>query len=262
MTTQQITTSAVLYFCSQQKYDFLAWFNKIRQLFYELDVPLTFFDVRCEGFRPFEFHEMAKRGEELIQGLQNGLVKSLYLHSPRSYPGPLSDWKATAFLKPQSGICYIGIDAELINILELLRKTYEMGKNIIDIRYGIAYKMPLLNKPDCYASGGKSFSLSELNDFFTSERNETRNKSPDELWEEELDNMNRHLFGLFRTAYPANILSEAHIHVTDLKSREIGRLTELDPTHWLWELSDSELIEAELLLEKLGVLIRCAKPAT
>jgi len=56
----------------------------------------------------------------------------------------------------------------------------------------------------------------------------------------------RYLQGSFRGAYPASLLSEAHLNAklqggVTLRTAGIGQLTALDQSHWLWELSDSEI---------------------
>jgi hypothetical protein len=88
-----------------------------------------------------------------------------------------------------------------------------------------------------------------------------RKKSPDELWGDELNGQRRHLTGLFRGAYSASILSEAHVRNADLGSHGIGRLSELDASHWLWELSDDELPVAQAMLDSRHVLVSQADHA-
>jgi hypothetical protein len=40
-----------------------------------------------------------------------------------------------------------------------------------------------------------------------------------------------------------------------LLSRGLGRLSELDNSHWLWEVAESDIPEAERMLAAQGVLV-------
>lgn len=254
--TEQITTSAALFFQPQEKYDFLSWFNEMRHFFGEYNIPLEFFDVDLEGIEPYECHEIAKYSSELNEGLHNGKIRSLGLIAPRTYSGPKYDWKIHTFVWPDRGLFYLGVDQELSDAISLIRRAFEIGKNLIDIRYGIGYMFPLSKAPDCNVFGRSIMTLAQVKEFL-SVRN--RIKTDNDLWAEEIEGPKRYLTGLFRKAYPANVLSEAHLRAIDLKSQNIGRLTELDSTHWLWELQESEIVEADWLLERKGALVRCIK---
>ena len=86
-----------------------------------------------------------------------------------------------------------------------------------------------------------------------------RKKSADELWADELNGKRRHLSGHFRGAYPASILSESHVRAANLKPQGVGRLSELDNSLWLWELSESEIPQAEAMLAQRKLLVSQAK---
>ncbi len=156
---------------------------------------------------------------------------------------------------------YTGIDEELFSDpVALLRWAYEIAKDHFDVRYGIAYKMPLDDEPDCYAHGSVKRSAAEVLDIIRHRDEwERRKKTADELWQDELGNERRHLAGLFRGAYPASILSDAHVQAANLHSQPIGTLSKLDASLWLWELSDRELPKAEALLKENHVLVSQAR---
>ena len=59
----------------------------------------------------------------------------------------------------------------------------------------------------------------------------------------------RHLSGLFRRAYPVNLLSEAHLQSAQIRTCGLGQLSMLDKRAWLWELSPDELPQAQAMLE-------------
>jgi len=50
-------------------------------------------------------------------------------------------------------------------------------------------------------------------------------------------------------------LSEAHVRVADLMSHGIGKLTEMDNTLWLWELSEKEIPQAHAMLAEKKLLV-------
>jgi hypothetical protein len=283
MTQQQITTSAALYFEPQEREAIpLYWFERVRELLAEFDLSPVLFSAEGGGFRIDECYVLAEpggdlvdegqvlsaRGPELVTALKDGRINSLGLDSPRSVAGGRSDWRVMADASLNDGLFYLGLDEELISDpAALLRRAYQIAKGFLDIRYAIAYKSPLADDPDCYAMGLGSSTISaakgpirsQFRDLVRSWHDGTHRKSADELWRDELVGRRRHLAGLFRGAFPVNILSKSHIVKADLHSFGIGRLTELDPSLWLWELSDSEILLAERTLEARGVLVRQAE---
>jgi hypothetical protein len=152
---------------------------------------------------------------------------------------------------------YVGIDDEVVSdAVALLRWAYSTAKGLFHVRYGSAYKMPLADEPAGYATGHGKRPLSEVFEMIRHRREwEKRKKTADELWSEELHGKRRHLTGLFRGAYPANVLSDSHVRAADLKSQGLGRLCELDNSLWLWELSEKEIPQAEAMLEKRKLLV-------
>jgi hypothetical protein len=201
------------------------------------------------------------RRHELVDALRNGEIDSLTLDSPRAGALDRSDWRANVSVHTANRELYVGLDEELISDPTiLLRQAYEIAKGLFDVRYGIAYTMPLADEPDCYASGHIKTSLSEVFEFIRHRREwDSRQKTPDELWSQELYEPRRHLTGLFRGAYPASILSDAHLQTAHLHSQPVGKLSKLDTTLWLWELSESEIPKAESILRAKNALVSQAR---
>jgi hypothetical protein len=198
------------------------------------------------------------RGEDLSAALRNGNIHDIQLDSPRPKSNSRGDWRINISVSLITGILHIGIDEQYVhNSTALLRRASEIAKRLFNIRYGIAYKMPLAHKPDCYASGNtkRHTSITEVLDEFRARHEGSYKKTADDLWSDELSGQRRHLTGLFRGAYPANILSEAHVRSAALMSRGIGKLTEFDNSLWLWELSGEEIPVAQSILESRGVLV-------
>jgi hypothetical protein len=272
MNTGSITTSAVLYFLSEQ-YNFipLRWLEKAREFFVEQHLSPILFTAYGDGFLFDDCYVLADdghdltlfggtiqaRGKELVQALQNERIQDLGLDSPIPDTEYREEWRAMVESSLVNGVCYVGIDRCLgPGISSLLCHLYRMATGLFDVRYGIAYELPHSQDPASYASGFRSMSLSKLQYMFRHRLEwDRRKKTPDELWSDELRGSRRHLSGLFRGAYPASVLSEAHIQAADLRSCGIGKLSPLDSSNWLWELSDSEIPIAERFLADRDVLI-------
>jgi hypothetical protein len=248
----------------------LQWFEKAFGLFASYDLSPVLFTASGQDFLLDDCYLLAERGDylaewgevivarrgELVNALQNGNIEILGLDSPRPGGRDRSDWRANV-QGSSSGDLYVGIDTSLVDDPSvLLRRAYEMAKGSFDVRYGIAYQSPLAQDPDCYAIGVAASTFSEVREMIRHRRERShRKKNPDELWRDELMGEKRHLTGLYRGAYPASLLSESHLRTAALTSRGIGKLTELDASTWLWELSDSEILSAEKILESRGVLV-------
>jgi hypothetical protein len=203
--------------------------------------------------------------EGIVTAIHKGEIQYLGLDSPRENGRNRSDSRAKISLSTKTILdCYFGLDSELIfNPVALARFGFPIVNSILRIRYAIGYQMPLAQNPASYASGFVTQPILIAREEVLNTRTKHRQpKSPDELWRDELIGKRRHLTGLFRGAYPASILSEAHLRSAELTSSCIGTLSELDPDHglWLWELSDAEILEAQKILESRGVLVSQAKP--
>ena len=275
MSNEQITTSAALYFGPDQGRSVtLCWFERARELLTEHNLSPILFSADGGGFLIDECYVLAQpggdivddegyvlaaRGGDLVDALRNGAIESLGLDSPRSVSGGRSDWRATVSVSSTFGMFYLGLDDDLAPApATLLRRAYDIAKDLIRVRYGIAYTSPLPQDPECYAIGRSTkFTLSMFREELRTRREGTyrEKKNPDELWGDELGGERRHLNGLFRGAYPANILSESHVRAAVLRTSGIGRLSELDASLWLWELSESEIPKAQALLEARKLLV-------
>lgn len=128
------------------------------------------------------------------------------------------------------------------------------------MQYGFAYKMPLSDEPACYAAGIGRSSLADFRELLR-QRSQgiARQKTAEDLWRDELFGKKRHLTGLFRDAYPASMLSEAHVRAAELVSQPIGKLTALDESRWLWVLSRDEIPAARAMLENKKLLVAQAE---
>jgi hypothetical protein len=255
----------------------LSWFEKAVELFDEYRLSPILFTAGGGEFELDDCHVLADpggdlvkwgesitaRGRDLVDALQKRVVDSLGLDSPRARADRRSDWRANADASSLRGTIYVGIDEELVSDpVALLRWAYDIAKGLFGVRYGIAYKMPLSEEPASYAGGSGPFSLADFREEMR-ERSQgiRRPVNADELWRDELMGKRRHLTGLFRGAYPGSILSESHVRAANLTSQGIGRLSELDDSFWLWELSESEIPQAEAMLAQRKLLVsQAAQP--
>jgi len=110
------------------------------------------------------------------------------LDTPHADSNDRSDWCATVSASSTDGEFYIGVDEELVfDPADMLRRAYEIAKGMFDVRYGFAYKMPLVEDPACYASGFRRTSLADFRDLLRRRREGIeRQKTPDDLWHDEL----------------------------------------------------------------------------
>jgi hypothetical protein len=274
MKIQNITTSAILHFAPPANQSVpLRWLEAARNLFTEFNLSPILFTAFGGTFLYDDCYVLAKHGNdlikfsevlparegELIEALQRDQIKSLALDSPQPDGDDRENWRAKVRLSMTWLSFYAGVDKSLIaDPSSLLHRTYDIAKEMFDVHYAVGYEMPLSQHPDCYASGFAPSNLTSPRDIVGEMRTRhLRMKTPDELWQAELAGKQRHLTGLFRGAYPASILSEAHLRSAALTSSGIGKLTELDSARglWIWELSDSERPEAQHMLESRGVLV-------
>lgn len=106
---------------------------------------------------------LAARRDELIDALRKAEIESLFLDSPRPDAESRSDSRARVSVSSTFWDLYIGVDEELApDPAALLRRAYGMAKGLFDVRYGIGYKSPLAQDPDCYASGNAPSTLSDV----------------------------------------------------------------------------------------------------
>jgi hypothetical protein len=271
MKSEQMINSAALFFWSKTGEPIPKnWLDRARDVFAQYTLSPIFFTASGGSFTFDDCYVLADsgaditqfgelilaRGSELNIALRAGEIE--YLGLDALQPGANDREHSRVRLTISAlGDLYAGIDADLISSpIDVLRQAYKTASGLFQICYGIAYQMALAQYPDCYASGSQISTFSDaLHWIRHQDEGGHRIKMPDELWSEELAGQRRHLTGLFRGAYPANILSEAHVRSAALLSHGIGKLTELDNSLWLWELSDAEISEAQRMLESRGVLV-------
>lgn len=279
MSAESIITSAALYFRAEDTNRVpLRWFERVRDLFTKWGLSPILFSADGGGFLGDECNVLAEgggdivdedgyvlaaRAEELVEALRNGEIENLSLDTPRTIAAGRSEWRAAVSFGLIPGEFYIGAEENLApDASALIQRACGIAKDLINVRYGIAYKLPLSHYPDGHASGLEKTSLSEAVDGIRHRREwVSRTKSADELWREELFGERRHLTGLFRGAYPVSVLSEAHLRGADLLSRRVGKVLRLDSSLWLWELSDAEFDTAQQLLDRRDVLVVAGRGA-
>jgi hypothetical protein len=270
MVVQQTITSAALYFKDHGVRSIpFEWLERARDLFTDYNLSPVFFSAAggcfeyddCfllaeHGSKLTRFGETIRAGQsDLHHQLREGKIHYLGLDSTREGAEDRESWRAMVNIA-SSGEVFVGIEDELVSDpATLLKRAYNMAQDFVDIRYGVAYKMALEEHPDCFASGFAPSSASEVLDMIRYKDKSVQRSNSIELWRNELNGEKRHLDGLFRGAFPANILSDSHLRTAALPSRGIGRLSKLPNSRWLWELSDLEIQQAEKTLEFRGVLI-------
>jgi hypothetical protein len=272
MKAMQMTTSVALFYCSDSEDAVpFAWFEQAVEIFntyrlspilftaagghFEFDDCYLLADGGGKVYRWGDPMPIRPRRSRLIDALRNGAIYSLSLDTPRADSKSRSDWRAKLSASSVFGDFYIGLDEELVgDLVNLIRSACQVASGLFDIRYGFAYKMPLADDPDCYAIGSRSLSWSEVKQWIR-RRNETPQAPPtaDQLWRDEHSKRRRHLTGLFRGVYRANVLSESHVNAAELRSSPIGKLSEINDALWLWEVSDEEMPIAETMLRAKGV---------
>ncbi len=269
----ELVTSAVLYCVTQQGNSVpTLWLTRARALFDEFQLSPILFTASGGQFTYDDSYfidggasELTLWGEQLAAGdeqllieLAGGNIESLGIDTPRPDATDRSDWIADLSISMLDGTCYLGADNHLIpHLSTALKRACEIIEGTSEVRYGIAYQSRLAERPASYAHGYVNRTVEEVREMI---RNRaawgSRPKSPDELWCDEINGRKRHLSGLFRGAYPANVLSEAHVIAADLRSNPIGRLSAINGFLWLWELSPTEIPVAETMLEAKKLLVR------
>lgn len=273
MSTDKITTSAALYFEPGQIQSIpLRWFERARAFLVEYSLSPVIFSANGAGFLLDDGYALADRGcdivgpegyvyaarrDELIDALRRGVIDSLGLDAPHLATGDRENWRAMVSISTTCSDSYVGVDEKLFpDPSVLLRRAHRIGEGVLSICYGTAYKMPHSEHPGLYAIGYSHDSLSlSPAEMVRRRRDGELRKDSDEIWRDELNGKRRHLTGLFRGAYPASILSEAHVQNANLLSHPIGRLCPLEAGLWLWELSESEIPEAQAMLASRRLLV-------
>lgn len=197
------------------------------------------------------------RKRDLLEALRGGAVTSISFDVPLPTATCRSEWRFSFYVHPGFGRIYWGMLASPKTKRELLLESFQIASRYVDVRYGFAYSMPLCNEPDCYAYGSARTSLADLRQWLATRSRESNvPMSDDECWRRELEGPRRHLQGLFRGAYPLNVVSSAHVRRAALESAGIGLLKKLDESRWLWEIDEECLSDASEYLATSQSLVR------
>jgi len=245
MSPAQITTSAVLFYrCESDEPIAFAWYQRAVELFnsyklspifftasggdFELDDCYVLADGNGELFRWGDPTPIRFRRGDLIQALQDRVIDSLSLDTPRPNGHDRSDWSLKATVSSFEGEFFLGIDQELVpEPADLIRQAHKIASGLLEVGYGFAFQMPLENDPECFAAGIRPSKYADFKKLLRHRREGTKpQKAADDLWHDELTGERRHLTGLFRDAYLVNLLSAAHVQAAELTNRRIGTLTE------------------------------------
>ncbi len=254
MNRQRIVTSAALYLQANVGTSVpVRWLEIACRFFQDCGVYVDYFDTTCTDFPGDDAKNFASHKTRLIESLERGAVEYLGLGCVRPGSEDVEDWRIRGSIELQSGVLYLGTEEEIVSDpAVLLQRAYELARIGLDVRYGIAYKSPLAEAPELYAAGTRLYSLSDMTREMLSRRKRTRL----DAWFEERMGERRYLTGLFRGAYPASVLSDAHVRRANLRWLGLGSLSRIDTGLWLWELSDAEIPRADGVLDKLGVLVK------
>ncbi len=253
----QIISSAALYFEPQPTGSIPeAWLETAVQIVTAPGFPVRHFGMlpnngEDRGYFAFSEHEAM-----LLRNLRQRKITSLEIYA---YPGEdLVDMAAygSALLSLTAGYCFLGLpQAGEPSLRTLLQRIFVLCKTLVAQSYGIAYYHRSFKGPSWYALG------MSYNDYeFDAVSVAARDRLSKWLDERSSGGQRRYLKGWFRAAYPANILTDAHLDVPlgqgiPLRNAKIGRLTQLDQYHWLWELTDREIPIAENALREAGRMI-------
>ena len=277
MTIKNMTHTAALFYKSPNRTAVpLKWLERASELFGEYRLSPILFTADGSGFvgddcfilgpqdaEHVRWGELLRaRRSDLVEALRCQSVFSLHMDVPLTDAEDRAEWRALASTSSFSQEIVLGFNEDLVpDPASALRRAFRMAQDLFEIHYGFGYTMPLEDIPDCYASG---IARSTFNDFREWLRQRSSGslppKSADEQWHDELCGEKRHLTGLFRGAYSANLLSESHVQGADLQAAGLGVLSDIGPSLWLWELSPTEIPQAESWLETKGVLVRQHRP--
>jgi hypothetical protein len=272
MTARQITTSAALFGSNIHTEPIsLTWLARSQKWMQELTLsPILFSGSGADDLLDGCYVLTGKEGDIFQSGeiiadragalecaLREGRIEYLGIDSPRPGARDRSDWCASAMISQRDCEAYQGADEHLVaDPVTFLRQAYERVRDQLDVRYGFAYKMLLADLPDCYAGGTRRTTMADLREVFRRQRERmVQTKTADDLWHDEIHGRRRYLTGLFRDAYPANILNSAHVQRAGLQSAALGELTQLSAGLWLWALTNEEVSTAKALLETKKLLV-------
>jgi hypothetical protein len=255
----QLITSAALYFDPKAARSVPGpWLERAIRLLAEAGLPVQEFSMTTTARSPSGPYSFRAHKDMLEREVQAGNVVSLHLYAnPARGHGLLFDWYGLAYLGLADGICFLGLPRNCeASPSALLRLTCSIPTGVNEIPYGIGYFHEYLKGPDFYALGAIANPDPAI--YCDIEARAAADRIT--KWLHESLGPRRYLKGWFRGAYPASILSEAHVNAPflgglSIRAAGLGRLTTLDRAHWLWELTDQEMVVAEGALRESGLMI-------
>jgi hypothetical protein len=272
MTGEERTTSVALYFDRNERDSIpLRLFERAVEIIERFEQSPILFTADGGNFSLDDCYLLAEPGrhitlwgdrilarrQELIDALRDGIIEEIGMDVPRIGAASRSEWYINISISLTTGVFYLGVNQNLNDSpISLLHEAYGIVEGLFTIGYGIAYTMPLAEEPDSYATGSGPSSYFEVVDLIH-HRNEweCREKSPDNCWQNELNDGRRHLNGLFRGVYTASILSDSHVRSAGLNTIGTGKLSKLTSSLWVWEVSDTDIPAAYDALKARGVLV-------
>jgi hypothetical protein len=168
-------------------------------------------------------------------------------------------WQASANIDLVKGDAYVGVPHTPDDQApEILRYLYSASKSMTQWRYGITYTHSSWRAPALYAIGMGGGSGPVDNVQRIEDTDEFNNRLS--AWWREYTGKRRHLRGLFRDVYPANLLSEKHVQAQLRDARSLlqsglGIFEQLDPGIWLWQVPSKQIPVARAVLVEAGLLI-------
>jgi len=271
MITPRTMTSVALYFAPERTPSIpVRWFEGAYQWLSRFDLsPILFtaaggdfllddcYTLSTDSIVDNEGYVRLPRREQLLSSLKDGTITSLAMDAPRYVTGDRSDWQAMVDVSLIDGTLYFGVEERILSDLSaLVYSAWHLAGDLLDICYGIGYKSLLVDYPNCYARGISPAAFYDIQQLVQNRDEWPRNtETADELWRNELVGTRRHLTGHFRGAYSVNVLSEHHLKKARLQSHNIGILSQLCASLWLWTLSNDEIPIAEELLKAADAVL-------
>jgi hypothetical protein len=252
----RIITSAALY-CQPQTDGVVpwSWVEGAVRILADANLPVQEFAITTATGFPDGLFDVSTHRDMLVSEVKRGNVGVLGLYSnPGKDHDLVMNWQGLAYIDLIRGDCFLGLPRSVEpSPSALIQSALTLGTGVINADYGIAYYHESSRGPDMFAVGITANPIA-----FDAEAMAAADRVA--KWFHEMSGPRRYLQGWFRAAYPANILSRAHVEAPISRRRTlltagIGRLTPVAPNLWLWELSDQEIPAAEATLRDAGLLI-------
>lgn len=253
---EQMIQSAALYCkCEHEGYVSLEWLEGALQL------------LRSNGLRPREYtvtetpacpegsYVFRNDDPRLQAAARSGVLRDLYLYChPQKRRGLIFDWDGVATVRLSSGYVHIGIPESCgVTLSELLRQSYFLARPLASWGYGIAYLRLSSRAPGMYAIGiiGGHPPYPDVT---------RKDRDRISCWSREFDGRCRHLRGLFRDVYPANLLSSLHVNASVGRGKTLltsgwGEFARLDEAMWLWTVPEGDIPTIRAALERADLII-------